>query len=462
MEPNQPDSLLVNKDLIEEVITEKLYPMEDVRNLLDRLLDIINPGMQEGTFVYTILSLAIVLGFTVLTWLLLRLLFVSTLPKLMERIPFLSGSIGYSTKIVRKVIAILSVAIFSGLLPVVWPEPNIWYNLLKSICRILEIWMVAQLIAHFLNVARRNMIASPKYSNSPFINLFQVFKGIVYFIAVLKVISVLFNMDMTAIGAGLTALSAVLMLVFKDTILGFVASIQLSSNDMIRVGDWITVPAFGVDGDVIDISLATIKVKNFDKTVSTIPPYSMLTEAVQNWRPMQEDGGRRVKRSIYVDVQSIKYADKDLLDKLRTAPALNDYIETALSEIEKANKEQGLEHSYSRRGLTNIGLYRRYIELYLKNHSKVHPDFTCMVRQLQPTAQGLPLELYFFTNTTNWTEYEGIQSDVFDHLLAVIHVFELSVFQEINGHNVSQYLDYQAHKDETKSSPADHNKSVEA
>lgn len=145
---------------------------------------------------------------------------------------------------------------------------------------------------------------------------------------------------MTAIGAGLTAFSAVLMLVFKDTILGFVASIQLSNNDMIRVGDWITVPKYGVDGDVIDISLATIKVKNFDKTVSTIPPYSMLTETVQNWRPMQEDGGRRVKRSIYVDMQSIKYASDRLLEKLRTSPALNDYINTALAEIEAENKAE--------------------------------------------------------------------------------------------------------------------------
>lgn len=440
-ETTATESLLTHPDTIGDTMMEMIYPMSEVRVWLDNLIELINPGLEDGSMIHTLISLGIVFGFSVLVWFLLRLLFVRTLPKLMEQIEFLKGAGTLNTKIINKIISIIVVSIFSSLLVVVWPVPTVWYSLLKAVCNIVVIWSVAQLIAHFLNAARRSMMSSTKYYNSPFINLFQVFKGIVYFVAVLFVISVLFNVDMTAIGAGLTAFSAVLMLVFKDTILGFVASIQLSNNDMIRVGDWITVPKYGVDGDVIDISLATIKVKNFDNTVSTIPPYSMLTETVQNWRPMQEDGGRRVKRSIYVDMQSIKYASDRLLEKLRTSPALNDYINTALAEIEAENKEKGLENSYSRRSLTNVGLYRRYIELYLKNHSRVHKTFTCMVRQQQPTAQGLPLELYFFTDTTVWVEYEGIQSDIFDHLLAVIGVFELSVFQEINGSNVSAFLE---------------------
>lgn len=435
------ETILTHPESLDEAIVEKLYPMNDVRVLLDKIVNAINPGLEDGTFMHDLLSLGIVLGFVVLVWLLLRLLFVRTLPRLMERVSFLKGERTINTKIIQKLISIVSISILSSLLVVVWQEPSVWYNILKALCSVAVTWMVAQLIAQLLDAGRRSMIQSPKYGNSPFINLFQVFKGIVYFIAILLIISVLFKIDMTAIGAGLTALSAVLMLVFKDTILGFVASIQLSSNDMIRVGDWITVPKFGVDGDVIDISLATIKVRNFDMTVSTVPPYSMLTEAVQNWRPMQEAGGRRVKRSIYVDMQSIKYASDRLIEKLRTSPLLNDYIETALAEITADNKAKGLENSYDRRSLTNVGLYRRYIELYLKNHANVHKTFTCMVRQQQPTAQGLPLELYFFTNTTAWVEYEGIQSDIFDHLLAVINVFELSVFQEINGRNVSALLE---------------------
>lgn len=426
---------------IEETIIESIYPMSDVRNALNNLIDLFGLGVAEGSALHQLISLVVVAGFSFLVWLLLTILFVRTLPKLMRRIPALANGGTSNTKIINKVILIIGISLFSSLLQVVWPVPTIWYNVLKAVCSIVITWVVAQTIAYLFDIIRSNMLASSKYSSSPFVNLFQVFKGIVYFIAVLVVISIVFKVDMTAIGAGLTALSAVLMLVFKDTILGFVASIQLSNNDMVRVGDWITMDKFGVDGDVIDISLATIKVKNFDKTVSTIPPYSMLTESFQNWRPMQEDGGRRVKRSLFIDMQSIKFANAELLERLHKAPALAEYIDTVLKDIEKDNKERGLEGSFARRELTNVGLFRRYIELYLKGHPKVHPHFTCMVRQQQPTSQGLPLELYFFTDTTVWVDYESIQSDVFDHLLAVIGVFELSVFQNVNGRNITTLLE---------------------
>lgn len=430
-----------NPIAIEDAIIESIYPMSDVRNALNNFIEFFNLGLTEGSAIHQLLSLLVVLAFTILVWTLLKLLFVGTLPKLMKKIPALANGGRFNTKIINKIIVILCVSLFSSLLQVVWPQPTIWFNILKIVCGLVVTWYVAQTIACIFDIARSNMLASKKYYNSPFVNLFQVFKGIVYFIAILVMISIIFKVDMTAIGAGLTALSAVLMLVFKDTILGFVASIQLSSNDMVRVGDWISMDKFGVDGNVMDISLATIKVKNFDNTISTIPPYSMLSESFQNWRPMQEDGGRRVKRSLYIDMQSIRFATPELLERLRHAPALAEYIEQVLKDIQKENKERGLEDSFSRRELTNIGLFRRYIELYLKGHPRVHQHFTCMVRQQQPTSEGLPLELYFFTDTTAWAEYEGIQSDVFDHLLAVIGVFDLSVFQNVNGHNISTLMD---------------------
>lgn len=440
--------LVDNKDIItdpaglEEKIIEKIYPMREIRTALDKFLDVFNLGLAEGSLPYQLLSLAVVIAFTVLVWMILKFIFVRAIPNLMGRIPSLSGASLNNTKtIINKIIGIISLSIFSSLLPVIWPEPTLWFNILKDISSIVVTWLVAQGIATIFDIIRSNLLASTKYSNSPFINLFQVFKGVVYFIAVLVIISIIFNVNMTAIGAGLTAISAVLMLIFKDTILGFVASIQLSNNDMVRVGDWITMEKHGVDGDVIDISLGTIKVKNFDNTISTIPPYSMISESFQNWRPMQESGGRRVKRSLFVDMQSIKFADEELLKKLKTSPTLAKYIDEVMAEMRKENKERGLEASFSRRDFTNVGLYRRYIELYLKNHNRVHPRFTCMVRQQQPTAQGLPLELYFFTNTTVWVEYEAIQSDVFDHLLAVIGIFELSVFQNVNGRNIAALME---------------------
>lgn len=441
MSLNTVTNLEETPSVIEDTLIETIYPMSDVRHALNKLIDLFDFGFAEGSGMHQLLSLVIVAGFSFLVWALFKLLFVRSLPKLLAKIPAMKNGGNINTKIINKVIMIFGVSLFSSLLQVVWPVPTIWYNILKVVCGVVNTWLVAQTIAFVFDIVRANMLESEKYKTSPFVNLFQVFKGIVYFIAILVIISIVFKVDMTAIGAGLTAMSAVLMLVFKDTLLGFVASIQLSSNDMVRVGDWITMDKYGVDGDVIDISLATIKVKNFDKTVTTIPPYSMITDSFQNWRPMQEDGGRRVKRSLYIDMQSIKFADAGLLKRLRNSPALAQYIDEVLVDIERDNKERGLEGSFSRRELTNVGLFRRYIEIYLKGNSRVHPTFTCMVRQLQPTSQGLPLELYFFTDTVVWTEYEGIQSDIFDHLMAVIGVFDLSVFQNVNGRNIATLVE---------------------
>lgn len=433
-------SVIEAPETIDNAIIETIYPMAQVRLWVDKLMDVFNFGFKEGTTAYTLLSLGIVVGFVVIVWMLLKLFFVRALPKLLSKIKMLEKAGQTNIKIANKLITIIAVSLFSGLLPVVWPVDTIWSKLLSVICSVWVTWMVAQLIAFILEALRTYMLSTTKYMNSPFVNLFLVIRGLVYFIAVLVIISILFNLDMTSIGAALTALSAVLMLVFKDTILGFVASIQLSSNDMVRVGDWISMPKHGADGDVIDISLATIKVRNFDRTVTTIPPYSMVSDSFTNWRPMQESGGRRVKRSIYIDMQSIKYADDALLEKVKNSPELKDYIETAVEEISKENHQKGVENSYSKRRLTNIGIFRRYIVEYLRNHPGVNLDFTCMVRQQQPTAQGLPLELYFFTNTVVWVEYESIQSDIFDHLLAVTSVFDLHVFQDINGNNINSLV----------------------
>lgn len=435
-------------EAIEEVLIEKVYPMADLRSLLDRLIDSLGLGLKEPSWLYTIVSLAIVLVATSVVWGILKLLFVRTIPRLLQRIPLLSKAGRSTRQIVDKVIMILTVSLFLGLLPLVWAETSVWSRIISVVGKVWITWMIAQLIGYLLDSIRGFMLSSSKYRHSPFVNLFQVFKWIVYFIVCLITVSIVFSVDMTSIGAGLTALSAVLMLVFKDTILGFVASIQLSNDDMVRVGDWVTVPKYGVDGDVIDISLATIKVLNFDKTISTIPPYSMVSETFQNWRPMQESGGRRVKRAIYIDMLSIRYADDALLERVKHSRELRGYVETAVVELATDNQENGVEDSYSKRRLTNIGLFRRYISEYLKRHPRVHKEYTCMVRQLQPTNTGLPLELYFFTDTTAWEEYEDIQSDIFDHLLAVIGVFDLKVFQEVNGNSLSALMQTKPTADE--------------
>lgn len=263
----------------------------------------------------------------------------------------------------------------------------------------------------------------------------QLAKIIIWAAAAILVVSILLDKSPWIFFTGLGAISAVLMLVFKDTILGFVASVQVSTYDMIRVGDWITMPALKVDGDVIDVSINTVKIRNFDKTITTVPTYSLMTNCVQNWRGMQETGGRRIKRAINIDIETIKFCDPELIKKLSKLQYLKTYIQTKQQEIEQHNTARCADKTLpiDGRSLTNIGLFRAYIESYLHHNEHISKDLTFLIRQLQPTQYGLPIELYIFTNDTNWVRYENIQSDIFDHLLAAVPMFELKVFQIMSG-----------------------------
>jgi miniconductance mechanosensitive channel len=229
--------------------------------------------------------------------------------------------------------------------------------------------------------------------------------------------------------SGLGALTAVLLLVFQDTILSFIASVQIGQNNIIKNGDWIEVPEYGADGDVIDIALHTVKVQNWDKTITTIPTSKIVTTSVKNWRGMTEYGGRRIKRSVSIDISSVKFMEQKDIDKLMEIPSVNKYLSEKIEEIDKFNAS--IDENKEKRRLTNLGTLRAYLINYLKNHDGLNTDsMTLLVRQLSPTAVGVPLELYTFTNTTDWVEYEGIQSDIFDHIFAVLPKFGLRAFQE--------------------------------
>ena len=229
--------------------------------------------------------------------------------------------------------------------------------------------------------------------------------------------------------SGLGALTAVLLLVFQDTILSFIASVQIGQNNIINNGDWIEVPEYGADGDVIDIALHTVKVQNWDKTITTIPTSKIVTTSVKNWRGMSEYGGRRIKRSVSIDISSVKFMEQKDIDKLMEIPSVNKYLSEKIEDIDKFNAS--IDENKEKRRLTNLGTLRAYLVNYLKNHDGLNTDsMTLLVRQLSPTAVGVPLELYTFTNTTDWVEYEGIQSDIFDHIFAVLPKFGLRAFQE--------------------------------
>ncbi|MGG4132331.1 mechanosensitive ion channel domain-containing protein [Paenibacillus illinoisensis] len=268
----------------------------------------------------------------------------------------------------------------------------------------------------------------------------QVAKIILFIIGGIIVISSLIGQNPLIILSGLGALSAVLMLVFKDSILGLVAGVQLSSNDMVRVGDWIEMPKYNADGDVIDITLNTVKVRNFDKTITMIPSYALISDSLRNWRGMQVSGGRRIKRSVYIDTSSITFCTEVMIEEFRKIHYLTDYIATRINEINEYNMEHQIntESKVNGRQLTNVGVFREYIHQYLKNHPKIHQDMTLIVRQLAPGDNGLPLEIYAFSNDITWGVYESVQADIFDHIFAVAPTFGLRAFQNPTGHDIVQ------------------------
>ena len=264
----------------------------------------------------------------------------------------------------------------------------------------------------------------------------QLVKIIIVVTAVVLIVSTMLDKSPMAFLTGLGAASAIIILVFKDTILGFVASVQVASYDMVRIGDWITIKNLNVDGDVEDVSLNTVKIRNFDKTVTTIPTSSLITNGVQNWRGMEETKGRRIKRAINIDIKTIKFCDETLLDKLSKVTTLTKYIKDKIEEINSQNaKVKAKSEGLNGRALTNVGLFRKYIYNYLTESDHIRNDLTFLIRQLQPGQSGIPIEIYVFTNDTNWINYENIQSDIFDHLLAALPMFELAAFQIISDTN---------------------------
>ena len=285
-----------------------------------------------------------------------------------------------------------------------------------------------------LNAAADIIRASRFGRGLPLTAFAQVAKLILYGAAIIVALSVVIGQSPALLFSGLGAMTAVLMLIFKDAILGFVAGIQLSANRMVTPGDWIEMPKYGADGDVTEVALTTVKVQNFDKTITTIPTYALISESFKNWRGMSESGGRRIKRAINIDMSSIQFCDDTMLERLSRIHYMADYLEEKRQEFETWNATHEGEPATSLhpRRLTNIGTFRAYVVAYLRHHPKIHPNLTFLVRQLAPTDHGLPIELYVFSTDQNWINYEGIQSDIFDHLLAVVPQFGLRVYQRLS------------------------------
>ena len=338
----------------------------------------------------------------------------------------------------RKVMIYLSHLVAPIILYILLPLAISNAGLLAFIQRICMIYIIAiflKFISALLSALYHVYSEREQFRDRPLKGLLQTVQVILFFIGGIIIVSILIDKSPMVLLTGVGASAAVLMLVFKDSIMGFVSGIQLSANNMLKVGDWIEMPKYGADGTVIEVTLNTVKVRNWDNTITTIPPYALVSDSFQNWRGMQESGGRRIKRSIRIDMNSVKFCTPEMLAKYRKIRLLKDYIEETEKVVEEYNKEHGIDNSVlvNGRRQTNLGVFRAYLTNYLRSLPAVNQDLTCMVRQLQPTEQGIPLELYFFSSIKAWIPYEGVQADVFDHVLAIIPEFDLHVFQNPTG-----------------------------
>lgn len=320
--------------------------------------------------------------------------------------------------------------------------PETVVTIVKNVTNAFIVLCVAMAIANLLDMANDIYQRRPDAGNRPIKGYLQVLKIVVYAIAVLLVIAVLLDRSPLILLSGVGALAAVLMLVFQDTILSLVASVQISSSDIVRVGDWVEMPQLNADGDVIDIALHTVKVQNWDKTITTIPTRRFITDPFKNWRGMQEAGGRRIKRSIYLDQTSVRFLQNEEKQHLSGFYLLGEYLVAKQRELDEWNAslaERGRVPANTRR-ITNLGTFRAYVERYLRSHPKIHQGMTLLVRHLAPGPEGLPIEIYCFANDTAWGAYEGIQADIFDHLLAILPEFGLRVFQQPSGSDIHQWV----------------------
>lgn len=311
-------------------------------------------------------------------------------------------------------------------------------NFISTFTNIYFVVIFVKVVSGVLNASNDIYLTTPYSANRSIKGYIQLVMILVYFIAAIFIIAFIFNKSPLYFLTGLSAIAAVLLLVFKDTILGFVASIQLSANKMLKPGDWIEMPKHNANGTVIDISLNTVKVQNSDKTIITIPTYSLVADSFQNWSGMEESDGRRIKRSINIDMKSVRFCDDQMLDKFQKFKLIENYVVEKQKEILEHNKKLGVadELMFNGRRQTNLGVFRKYLEAYLMNRPEINKSMTIMVRQLQPSESGLPIEIYAYSQNKQLIGYESIQSDIFDHILAIIPEFGLRVFQAPSGNDI--------------------------
>src|SRR5690606_33311206 len=381
----------------------------------------------------------IVILLAILANLFAKQIVVRGIRQLISRMPFANNQIFAEHSVIRRIANIVpAVVIMNGITTVPHLSDKV-ESFVQMGAQAFIFLTIALALGELLNIFNLVYQRNPKSRNKPIKGYLQLVKLIIFIVCGLMILGTFLKKDVFTLLAGFGAMAAVLMLVFQNTILSLVASVQISSYDMVRIGDWIEMPTLNADGDVIDMSLHTITVQNFDKTLTTIPTNKLVTDTFKNWRGMASAGVRRIKRSIYIDQSSVHFMTDKEQQKLKEFLLLDQYLNTKHSELESFNQQLSNQASYNQRRLTNLGTFRAYVEFYLNQHPGIAQNQSLIIRQLQPTSEGLPLEIYAFTNTTVWKDYEAIQSDIFDHLIAIIPEFGLKVYQAPSGADFKQF-----------------------
>ncbi len=416
----------------------------EIRFLFDIKEILTGWGIPEDTalIINTIFGITLILVLAVLSDLISRKLILGVISRIIKRTNTTWDDIILEKKVFDRLSHFAPALLLYYSTAFVLSDYAMAADLIQAVIKIYMIIIALLVINSFLLALQEIYSTLPIAENRPIKGYIQVGQILIYSVAFILVLSILLGRSPAVLLTGLGAMAAVLLLVFKDTILGFVASIQLSANDMVRIGDWISMPSHGADGTVEEITLNTVKVRNWDKTISTIPTYALVSESFGNWRGMEESGGRRIKRHINIDMRSVRFCTPEMLERFKKIIYLREYIENTQKEIRRYNEENRIDDSITVNGrrMTNLGTFRKYLESYLMNHPKIHKDMTFLVRQLQPTETGIPIEIYVFSTDQRWAYYESIQADIFDHILAVIPEFDLRVFQSPSGEDFKTLL----------------------
>ena len=410
-------------------------------------LDALRASLAPYPWAYTVVvACALVLLAWLANWITKRVL-LRGLRRLLATLPLGQGDHQVRLRVIPRLANVVPAVVLAAGVAFVPDLPALLVTVVRNVCFAFIILTVALAVAASLDLANEVYQRRPDAADKPIKGYLQLLKIVVFVVAAVLMVAALIDRSPVILLSGLGAMMAVLILVFQDTLLSLVASVTLSSNDMVRVGDWIEMPSQNADGDVIDIALHTVKVQNWDKTITTIPTKKLISDSFKNWRGMSESGGRRIKRALYLDQASVRFLDPDERSRLRRFVLLREYLEGKERELADWNAGLGADADLpvNARRITNLGTFRAYVERYLRRHPQVHNDMTLLVRQLQPGPTGIPLEVYCFTSDTRWAVYEGIQSDIFDHLLAILPEFGLRVFQEPGGADFQALLAARIH-----------------